>query len=430
MSVAQTPRSPWPTMLLLCALFAISFVDRMVLALVIDPIRAEMQASDIQMSLLFGMGFVIVYILAGLPLAHIVDQGGRQRILTGGVLLWSLATFLSGFAPNFWLLAILRAGVAIGEAVLMPIAMSIIFDLFPKDRRTFPVTIYTMTGVVMGAGSFIVGAGALALAEQIVTVTGGTPWRVMFMIVAVPGPIIIAMLRLFGHDPANRQDEGERERPTDTKAFFAHFLAHRAVYLAAFIGTGFVFTIGMGLGAWSATMLIREHGIPATQAGMYYGACSMIGGVLGTQIAGALVRRLGRDGGEKGVFRTALITTGLTIPVLAAGIGSSDFTMVMIATGIGAIGVLSAVTFVPILLQQMTPRAMLGRTTAVYLLFNNIMGMGVGPLLVSVLASQLADQPRSIGLALTIVAWSGFVIAMACFAFALRMVSRLRREHP
>lgn len=430
MAHSESSRRAWPTMLMLCALFATSFIDRMVLALVMDPIRLEMNASDTQMSLLFGLGFVLVYVLAGLPAAHMVDHGKRRRILIGGVLLWSLSTYLVGFAPNFTMLAVLRAGVAIGEAVLMPIAMSMIFDLFPKERRTFPVTLFTMTGVVMASGSFIVGAGALALAEQIVGAFGGTPWRVMFMLVAIPGPVIIGLFLLFGHEPARRQEEGGSERPAGTQVFVAHFMSRRSVYLPAFFGTGFIFMIGLGLGAWTSTMMIREHGVPAATAGVYYGICSVIGGVLGTQIAGLLVRRLGRKESVRGIFLTALIMTGATIPVLAFGIGSSDLTLVLFSTGIGAIGVMATTTFVPLLVQQITPRAVLGRTTASYLLVNNIMGMGLGPLLVSAVAAQFASETRSIGPALGIVAWGGFVLAMACFTYALLRVTVWKASEP
>src|SRR5688572_5124389 len=243
---ASTSKGVWPTLLILCGLYAVSFIDRMVLALVIDPIRATMDVTDTQMGLLFGLGFVAVYVVAGLPLAHLVDKGNRKRILTVGVLLWSASTFLTGFATSFWMLIVLRAGVAIGEAVLMPIAMSMISDLFPKDRRTFPVTFYTMTGVVMAKGAFIVGAGALALADHIVPITGGSPWRIMFMLVALPGPLLILLFTFFGRDPGRRVEEeaAAAAQPVDTRAFMAHLLANKSIYLPVFLGTGGIFMIG------------------------------------------------------------------------------------------------------------------------------------------------------------------------------------------
>ena len=420
----STPKGAWPTLLILCGLFAVSFVDRMVMALVMDPIRTSMQVSDTQMSLLFGLSFVVVYVLAGFPLAHIVDAGGRKRILTIGVLLWSASTFLSGFANSFTMLVVLRAGVAIGEAVLMPVAMSMIYDLFPKERRTFPVTLYTTTGVVMGKGAFIIGAGALVLAQQLVPITGGDPWRLLFMLVALPGPVLIALFAIFGREPARREDRaGEPSVDVDTRGFLTHMLSNKSVYLPLFIGTGCIFMIGLGLAAWTTTMLIREHGIPATTAGVYYGSFAVAGGIAGTFLVNLLVRRLGRNGGE-GVFRTALLLTATTLPVLALTIGSRNVSMVVLGVTVGAFGIMGATTYVPHLVQQITPRPLIGRTTAVYLLFNNIMGMGMGPLLVSTVARHYAGQPGSIGSAMTVVCWGALIVALACFAYALVALSR------
>jgi MFS family permease len=342
-----------------------------------------------------------------------------------GVILWSVSTFLTGFATSFWMLIVLRAGVAIGEAVLMPIAMSMISDLFPKDRRTFPVTFYTMTGVVMAKGAFIVGAGALALADHIVPITGGSPWRIMFMLVALPGPLLILLFAFFGRDPGRRvEEQAAPPEAVNTRAFIAHLLANKSIYLPVFLGTGGIFMIGLGLSAWTPTMLIREHGVPAASAGVYFGSAAVVGGLLGTTAVGLLIRRLGRDGMEKGLFRTALLVTALTLPVLGLLIGSSDLRLVLLGVGVGTFGIMGATTFVPHLMQQVTPRALIGRTTAVYLLFNNIMGMGMGPFLVTRVAKFYADQPGSIGKALSAVSWGALAVALVCFAYALFFLSR------
>ncbi|MEM8921823.1 MAG: MFS transporter, partial [Pseudomonadota bacterium] len=116
----------WSAVTLLCALYVMSFVDRMILALLVQPITQDLGVSDTEVGVLIGIGFALVYVLIGLPIAHIVDGGARRKVLIAGVVLWSLATIASAFSENFWHLAIARLGVAIGEAALTPVAIAVI----------------------------------------------------------------------------------------------------------------------------------------------------------------------------------------------------------------------------------------------------------------------------------------------------------------
>src|SRR5690606_960344 len=126
-------RRAWYAICVLVLLYSLSFIDRFILSLLAPAVSEHLQLSDTQLGVLFGLGFGVVYALTGLPLAHLIDRRRRVPIVAAGVVLWSICTVASGFAPNFTGLLILRAGVAVGEAVLSPAAISIIADIFPRE---------------------------------------------------------------------------------------------------------------------------------------------------------------------------------------------------------------------------------------------------------------------------------------------------------
>ncbi len=133
---AASLRKAWCSVAFLAVLYAFSFVDRMILALLAEQVSTSLHLSDKEMGLLMGAGFSVVYALAGIPLAGFIDRGNRRNFIFAGVLLWSIMTAASGFAQNFSTLIGLRCGVALGEAVLTPAAISMIADrLCCKDWR-------------------------------------------------------------------------------------------------------------------------------------------------------------------------------------------------------------------------------------------------------------------------------------------------------
>lgn len=112
-----------------------SFIDRQALSLLIAPIKAEFQMSDVEVSLVIGLGFALAYAIAGLPIGRLVDQWSRPALLSLGLTLWSLSATCCGFARSFGQLALFRSGVGIGEATLTPTVISFLGDFFPPSKR-------------------------------------------------------------------------------------------------------------------------------------------------------------------------------------------------------------------------------------------------------------------------------------------------------
>ena len=161
-----SPAYAWYTVPLCLMAYILSFVDRQIIALLVEPIQAELELSDTQFSLLSGFAFAIFYALMGWPIARWADVGPRPLIISAGIIAWSVATAVCGLARNFWQLFIARMAVGVGEAALSPTAYSIITDSFPKSKLGVALGIYS-TGVFLGSGlAFLVGGAVIEIVGQ------------------------------------------------------------------------------------------------------------------------------------------------------------------------------------------------------------------------------------------------------------------------
>lgn len=198
----------WVMVILLTFAYILSFVDRFILGLLVEPIKADLQLTDTQIGLLLGPAFAIFYATMGLPFGWLADRKRRTWIVAGGVFLWSAATAASGMAKSFLPMFLARMGVGVGEATLSPCAMSMIADSFPKHRRGKPIAVYS-TAMSLGAAlAAFVGAGVLAWAKTVpsieLPVMGAiAPWQFVFLIVSVPG-LILALPLFMLPEPKRR----------------------------------------------------------------------------------------------------------------------------------------------------------------------------------------------------------------------------------
>ena len=155
-----TPVVAWTTLAILFLAYISSFVDRMIISLLVEPIKADFQISDTQISLLLGLSFAIFYCLAALPIGRLVDIWSRKKIITVGITLWSFMTALCGLAQNYTQLFLARIGVGVGEASLAPAAYSMLADSFPPKKLGLAMGVFTM-GTAVGAGLALIIGGAI-----------------------------------------------------------------------------------------------------------------------------------------------------------------------------------------------------------------------------------------------------------------------------
>lgn len=393
----------WYAVILLLLLYIISFTDRMILALLAAPVSEALNVSDTQIGILFGVGFGVVYALMGLPLAHFVDRHNRIRLVTAGVLVWSACTVASGFSPNYAALMVLRAGVAVGEAVLTPAAISLIADMFPRDRRALPTTVYTSPGSFMGAGAFILGGLALDLATDIAPGTDLPPWQLTMIIVGIPGLLIAPLLYLTVPEPP-RIEEPKAENLTSARQALRYVFDEKALWGFLALAMAAYTIIAYAKTAWLPTLLVRGYGLSASDAGYVYGALGSVSALLGLAawpIVGEYWRKRGRADAYIILYALGVMLSGLSLVVV--GFTRTEevlYLAIVVQTFSGG----AAVIFPPLIIQAVAPSRMRARLMAGNFMAANLIGLTIGPTLVAFIADSFFEGRFAIAEGIFIVA--------------------------
>src|SRR5574341_2011363 len=192
-------RARWYVVGVLTLAYVFAYADRVILNLLVVPIRRDLGISDTQMSLLMGFGFVVFFTFFGILLGRVVDTRSRRALIAAGMVVWSLLTAGCGLARRFWHFLLLRMGVGVGEATLNPAAYSLIADYFPPDARATALGVYG-TGIYLGSGLAFIGGGlvvgwASARDALVFPVVGAVrPWQAIFFLVGLGGALAAALL--------------------------------------------------------------------------------------------------------------------------------------------------------------------------------------------------------------------------------------------
>lgn len=393
----------WYAVGVLLLLYCLSFTDRLILSLIAAPVTESLNISDTQLGLLFGVGFGVLYALAGLPLAQLIDRSHRVRIVSIGVALWSICTIASGFAQTFTELLVLRSGVAIGEAVLSPAAISIIADLFPREKRTLPTAVYTSVGTFMGAGAFVAGGLALDIAGLFAQGAQMEPWRLALVVVGLPGLLIAPIFLLTVREPLRRV-EAARDDFTTTRHAIAYIRSEARLYGCLFVGIGAIAIVTFSFQGWAPTILIRGYGLTPQQVGYVFGTIGTFGGLAGAAVAPALVSGWTRKGRRDALI--IVLACGCAVTATAAFVTGATRTESIV---MGAVGVLfffasAGALLMPLLVQYVTPGRMRARIMAGYLMSTNLIGLAIGPALTAWISERFFAGPFALASALALVA--------------------------
>ncbi|GIL38942.1 MFS transporter [Roseiterribacter gracilis] len=402
----------------------VSYTDRLILNLLVDPIRADLGISDTQVSLLQGAAFAVLYACAGLPLGRIADRWPRRNVIVAGVLIWSLATVACGLATDFPTLFIARIWVGIGEAALAPAAVSMIADLFPPSRRGFAIGVF-LTGMVVGGGAAIsIGGALLSLIEggavQAWPIVGAmAPWRSVMVLVGLAGiPVAIAVMTLY--EPQRTKTESAALSMLDSM----RRLARDARVLAPIYGAAALISIGdYGFLGWAPSLLSRRYGWTPMETGAAIGVLLMATGAAGALIGGAFADRLQKSHGVTGRLRLALfaaLAALASVPLLLLDSSSAA----VAATALWSLASTAAGAIAITALQDLVPNELRGLGTSLVAFGNTIVGLGLGPTLVALATERVYGDPRALHVAIATAVIPAAILACLMLRSARRSLLR------
>lgn len=411
----------WYVVALLLLAYTLSFIDRMILSLLVGPIRHDLGISDTQMSLLMGLAFAIFYSALGLPIGLAADRMNRKNLIVAGVAIWSLMTALCGLARSYAILFLVRIGVGVGEASLSPASYSLLGDYFPREKLGRAIAIYSL-GVPIGSGiALVLGAFVVKLVTEgpavIVPLLGQMePWRLVFLVVGLPGLLVALLFFLTIREPARSLRMAE---PVPGE-FMAFLKLNRVAVSSHFLGMSLVAMVMYGATAWIPQFLHRTYGMPVASAGLWFGAAMAVCGSCGILSGGWLADRLYRQGHRDGHLRVirinAIILTPLFVfmaltPSLNLSLAAMVISMLVGTIHGGAAG--SA-------LQLIAPSHLRARLAALYLLVATLLGLGVGPTAIALITDRVFGDDNALRYSIAIVSAIALPLSAIILSFGLK----------
>ena len=422
-----SPAYAWYVVGVLMVAYTFSFIDRQILSLMSRDIIAEFDLSTTQYSLLAGFAFALFYTVLGLPIGMAADRFSRRWIIGAGITIWSLMTAACGFAIGFWSLFAARVGVGVGEAALSPSAYSMISDYFPPKTLGLALGTYGM-GIYIGSGlAFIIGGtvvGAVSGTDIILPLIGSmTGWKAVFVIVGVPG-LLVALLMVTVREPFRRglKRAGPEGKADDVpfSAVLKHVFERKGAYFSHFMGIAPLSLIGYGSAVYVPLFFYTVHDSSPQVVGLWFGLAVLIMGPLGVVVGGILADQLRLKGYSDCYLRVPAIAALLLIPVNIAFPLVDDpfwaFVILFPGSFIGAMPFGAG----PAGLQAITPNQMRAQVSALYLFTVNIIGLGIGPLIIGGMTDLFFTGEGGLRYAMIVVFTAAALWSMAVLFFGFK----------
>lgn len=384
----------WYMVVLLTVAYIFSFIDRYIVSLVIEPLKADLALSDTQIGLLMGTAFALFFGIMGLPLGWLADRRRRTWIVGTGVALWSLATVVSGLARSYTHLFLARIGVGVGEATLAPCALSMIGDSFPENERGRPIAFYT-AAQSLGAGlAFVAGASVLNWANSIpdlaLPLLGPIkPWQFTFIVVGLPG-LLVAIPLWFLREPLRheRADLDEQKSMRDTLAY----VRKRWKTFGCFIAIPCVMTIVAFSQTWFPVLFMRTWGWEITTFAWYFGIALLTLGPVTVNVTGWICDRWYAAGRHDAAMRIILIggfllvPTGALVPLMPTG--EAAFALLLL----NMVGQALISAAAPIALLNISPGQIRGQMSAIFYMIVTPVGLIIGPAIIGILNDSVFGE--------------------------------------
>lgn len=419
----------WYVVGILLIAFTVSFIDRHILNLMNQPIRADLGLTDTQFSLLVGAAFSLFYTIMGVPIARMADRKSRKMIIMVGISIWCTMTALCGIARSFWLLFFARMGVGVGEAALSPSAYSMISDYFPPKRLGRAISVYAM-GVYLGAGlAMVAGSLIIGLLNEYPVVTWpivGTlhSWQLTFFAVGIPGLLLVPLMYTVKEPVrrglAVRKDGGKAEKQVSLPELFAFMRTNIKTFGAIFLGFAMIGIASIGYMVWTPEFIRRTYGWDISDAGLIYGVFLIVFGGAGVICGGALADYLTRRGHKDAALRASVYGVCLKIPcvILAPLMPTAFLGISMLALAVFSLAITQGLS--PTAIQLITPNQMRAQVIAIYFLIANLLAIGLGPSLFAMVTDYGFGYDGALRYSLSIVSGVVATAGLALQYYGLR----------
>ncbi len=407
----------WYVLSMLVLVYAFSYMDRQIVSILLEDLRLEFDMTDTQLGLLSGLAFALFYATLGVPIARLADRTNRVRIVAIAITFWSAMTAICGLAGSFWLLFLARVGVGVGEAGGGPPSLSIISDYFSPQERSVAFSIFSMGPII---GAFIgLAAGGWVAQEY--------GWRWAFLVMGLPGIALALLLYMTVREPVRGALDSDTSSRQVGFLGTVRLLFRNRLWLWVTLGQTFSIFVGYGFSSWKPSLYLRQFDLSQAEVGTVLGLMGLVAGVPSLIAGGFIGDRLIAKSLKLAV-RCVGFAALLVIPFYALALMQNSWLVTTILLGVGLVFYqIGAGTSMSIALSSVAPnqRAL---AASFVLLFSNLLGLGLGPLLIGVISDAAVDSfgDNSLGFALGVCLIS-MVIAFAFYWAAGNEASR--REH-
>lgn len=366
-STAAFNRNRTVVLALLLLTYIFNFLDRQILGILAQPIKQDLHLTDTEFGAIGGLAFAILYSVLAVPLAYLADRTSRSAVIAAALAVWSGFTALCGTATGFSQLFLYRLGVGVGEAGGVAPSYALIAEYFPPERRARALAIFSL-GVPIGLAS-----GTLLGAY----LTHWISWRAAFFVMGVAGIVLAPILFWFVRDPPRKTSSTAGVAPI--LPVFALLARKPTFWLMAFAASCSSLC-GYGLALWTPSVLMRSYGLDLVDTAHFFASLLLIGGTTGVLLGGVLADRLG-TGDRRWYAWLPAIAWLITAPMFAIGLSVSSLVvawpLLLVPNALNILWLGPVTTAV----QHLVPRHMRATASASFLLINNLIGIGIGPLL-------------------------------------------------
>ncbi len=423
----------WYAVFILLLAYILSFVDRIIMSLLVIPIQSDLGISDTQMGLLMGLAFAIFYVAIGIPIAKLSDEKSRRIIVSIGIFLWSVMTAACGLAKSFAHLFFARVGVGVGEATLSPAAYSMIADYFSENKLGRAIAVY-QSGALFGGGlAFIIGGIVVNFAVNADSITLPIigvlqPWQIAFIVVGLPG-VLMALVMLTVKEPRRtgmKEEFGKSVSVRDTVLFV---VTNWKVYMAVFVGFGMLAIPITTVFTWFPTYLQRVHEVTIAESGRVLGLILFFLSSSGVLFGGWLVDYLKSKNYQDSFFRVGLMAAVLPVPfsLFVSSLTNLDTTIALLCPFVFFASMPLAIG--PIVLQIISPNQLRAQMAAIYMLFMNLLTAAIATTGVGFITDYLLNNDLAVGQSITIVNLISAPLAFISLAYGLFHYNKQLTKH-